>query len=252
MIAHAGGAESRTKARQLIESGCVYVNGKPVLKASAEIGKDDRVELKNSSSASYVGRGGLKLEAALREFMISPASLVALDIGASTGGFTECLLKYGAEKVFAVDSGSGQLHPSLMDDMRVVSLEGINARYLTREDLAGEKAGIVTMDVSFISQSLLYGAVSSVMEESAALISLIKPQFEVGRANVGKGGLVRDKALHAQAIENLVRSAAAFGLFCTKLMRSPIDGGDGNKEYLAAFYKKGTVIDSAYVKKVLK
>ncbi len=243
---------SRNKAQQLILSGCIFVNGKCIKKPAYEINETDHIEIKKSIEYEYVGRGGLKLEGALYEFKISPAKLTAVDIGSSTGGFTECLLRYGAEKVYAFDSGKEQMHESLKHDPRIILREGFNARYLKIEDIGGEKAGIITVDVSFISQSLLYGAISELLDENAPLITLIKPQFEVGKEFVGKNGIIRDKKLHCDAIMTLVQKAALYGFGCVSLMNSPIKGGDGNTEYLALFYKNKKSIDLSYINQIVK
>jgi 23S rRNA (cytidine1920-2'-O)/16S rRNA (cytidine1409-2'-O)-methyltransferase len=200
----------------------------------------------------YVGRGGLKLEAALDAFRIDVTELVAADIGASTGGFTDCLIKRGAKKVFAVDSGINQLHKSLISDNRVVSMEKMNARNLTAEVL-GELCDIAVMDVSFISQALLYGSVKSILKENGIFISLIKPQFEAGRNNIGKNGIVRDISIHATLIKRLFDTAESYGLFCGGAIRSPIEGGDGNIEYLALFEKtkSGIITDDRYINKLV-
>lgn len=163
--------------------------------------------------------------------------MTAADIGASTGGFTQCLLDGGAVRVFAVDSGHGQLSPVLLGDGRVVSVEGFNARYLTA-DTIGCRCDIAVMDVSFISQRLLYAAVSSVLKDDGILISLIKPQFEVGREHIKKGGIVRDKDSHVRAVMSLFSESVLYGLYPHELMKSPVKGGDGNTEYLALFRKK--------------
>lgn len=229
-----GYAETRTKAKNLIESGSVTVNGKLIFKSSFDVCEDDEISCRTDLVCPYVSRGGLKLEGALKEFGIDPSGAVCLDIGASSGGFTDCLLKHGASKVYAVDSGSGQLHKSLLCDDRVISLENVNARYLSEKEIP-EKAAITVMDVSFISQTKLYSAIVPLMKEKGILISLIKPQFEVGRSGVGKGGIVRDEKKRKEAVDAVIACASAFGLKNVKTVVSPIKGGDGNTEFLAHF-----------------
>lgn len=229
-----GYAETRTKAKNLIESGSVSVNGKLTLKPAFDVCGDDEISCRTDLVCPYVSRGGLKLEGALREFGIDPTGTTCLDIGASSGGFTDCLLKHGAHKVYAVDSGSGQLHKSLLNNERVISLENVNARYLS-EKVIPEKADITVMDVSFISQTKLYPAIIPLMKDNGALISLIKPQFEVGRSGVGKGGIVRDEKKRREAVEGVISCASSFGLKNIKTVISPIKGGDGNTEFLAYF-----------------
>lgn len=233
-----GYAETRTKAKNLIESGSVNVNGRLIMKSAFDVSDADEIICRTDLICPYVSRGGLKLEGALREFGIDVTGAICLDIGASSGGFTDCLLKHGASKVFAVDSGSGQLHKSLQGDSRVISLENVNARYLSEKEIP-EKADITVMDVSFISQTKLYPAIIPLMKENGIFISLIKPQFEVGRSGVGKGGIVRDEKKRREAVENVIAVASSFGLKNIKTVLSPIKGGDGNTEFLAYFALSG-------------
>ncbi len=236
-----GFAESRTKARRMIDEGTVVLAGKPGAKASAEVSEDDQISV-CGKRMPYVGRGGIKLNAALDAFHISVTGAVAADIGASTGGFTDCLLQRGAKKIFAVDSGKGQLHPSLLSDVRVISMENQNARLITQETF-GELCDIIVMDVSFISQTLLYGSVRNALKEDGVFISLIKPQFEAGKSCIGKNGIIRDKSVHVTVIKNIMETAHTAGFYCAGLMRSPVSGGDGNREYLSLFYRKSRNID---------
>lgn len=236
-LAENGLCESRSKAQELIKCGYVTVNAKSVNKPSFQISDTDMVEVNDEGACPYVGRGGLKLKGALDAFNFDPSGMVCIDIGASTGGFTDCLLKHGAKRVYAVDSGSSQLHPSLMQDARVISLENTNARYLTDADFT-EKMDLAVMDVSFISQTKLYPAVVNVLNPDGTLISLIKPQFEVGRDGVGKGGIVKDDKLRKNAVDGVISAAKTFGLENDGLIVSPIMGGDGNTEYLAVFKLK--------------
>jgi 23S rRNA (cytidine1920-2'-O)/16S rRNA (cytidine1409-2'-O)-methyltransferase len=250
-ITECGLAESRNKAQRLIESGTVFLDGKLIKKPSYEVDGTEHITI-CGSGMPYVGRGGLKLEAALDAFAVDVTGMIATDIGASTGGFTDCLLKRGAKKVFAVDSGINQLHKSLVSDSRVVLMEKTNARCLTAEML-GDLCDIAVMDVSFISQTLLYGTVNDILKDNGIFISLIKPQFEAGRMHVGKNGIVRDISVHASLIKRLIGTAASYGLFCTGAIRSPVDGGDGNREYLAIFTKgKSSIItDDRYINKIV-
>ncbi len=228
-----GCCKSRTRAQELIRSGAVTVDGKVITKPSYLYEGGD-VSVDSSNECIYVSRGGLKLEAALNAFSVTPSELVCIDIGASTGGFTDCLLKNGAKKVYAVDSGSSQLDKTLSDDKRVVSIESFNARYMTLSDI-GEKCDIAVMDVSFISQTKLYGAVSNVLKNGGTLITLIKPQFEVGPSGVGKGGIVKNEKKRKEAVDFVKETAAGYGFICLGTIVSPIMGGDGNTEYLACF-----------------
>lgn len=229
--------ESRSKAAAAIEEGRVQVDGAVVLKASFPA--DENAEITILADDKYVSRAYRKLKAALDDFGVNPDGQTAVDIGASTGGFTQCLLEHGARKVYAVDVGINQLHPSIKSDPRVVNMEGTNARTLTKNDFPDEIT-LAVMDVSFISQSKIYPAVSDILVNGGKLISLIKPQFEVGRENIGKNGIVKDKSgkLIEKVKEDLKRSAAENSLIMKLFTASPITGGDGNKEYLALFIKE--------------
>ena len=236
-------AESRQKAQRFIKNGYVSIDGKTIDRPSAEIDEniEHSVKITETESERYVSRGGLKLEGAMRAFGISAEGLVCADIGASTGGFTDCLLQRGAAVVFAVDSGSGQLAPSLCEDARVINIENCNARYLCAEMLGGRfpatGADLAVMDVSFISQTFILPALSSLLAAEGDAITLIKPQFEVGRSAIGKGGIVRDATARRECIRRVLECACTVGLYPTGLIRSPIEGGDGNVEYLAHFRK---------------
>lgn len=236
-LAEKGLCESRSRAKSYIEGGMLYVNGVNVKKCSFDIAENDEVELRGEV-IPFVSRGGLKLFGAIEAFSLEINNLTCVDIGASTGGFTDCLLKHGAKKVYAVDCGKAQLHHSLIGDPRVKNIESFNARELTDKTL-GEKCDLAVMDVSFISQTLLHGAVSSVLKDGGTFISLIKPQFEAGRSALSKGGIVKDQKAHISVIRSVTRSANAFGLALTGLIPSPIEGGDGNREYLALFTMGG-------------
>lgn len=227
-----GFASSRTEAKNLITSSAVKVCGRVITKPAFNISEDCPVSVEPDTSVKkYVSRGGLKLEAALDAFGISASGRLALDVGASSGGFTDCLLKRGAARVIAVDSGSGQLVHSLGDDERVISKENFNARYLSANDLE-YSPDIAVMDVSFISATHIIPAVYSVLLPGGDFVCLVKPQFEVGRANVGKGGIVKSEKARKEALSSVVSFAENIGFMHIASIRSPIEGGDGNIEYL--------------------
>ena len=228
-------AQSRTEAKGLILSGAVKVNGKVVNKPAYDVCDGDSVTVE-SEGKKYVSRGGLKLEAALDSFKIDAKDKTCLDVGASSGGFTDCLLKRGAARVIAVDSGSGQMVSSLANDPRVESIENYNARYMKPEDF-DESIGLAVMDVSFISATLIIPSLYNCLIDGADFICLIKPQFEVGRSGLGKGGIVKSPELRQQAVNKVIASAFAVGFECLGVIDSPISGGDGNIEYLAHFRK---------------
>lgn len=229
-----GLAPTRSRAKLLIDGGSVFVNGISVEKAAYDVKEGDAVAVENA--LRYVSRGGLKLEAALREFSVSPEGLIALDVGASSGGFTDCLLQNGARFVYAVDAGSGQLAASIRNDPRVDCRENCNARYMQASDFSIPPM-LAVMDVSFISQTLILPALATVLPVGAKMISLVKPQFEVGRAFVGRGGLVRDEKARQAAIARVKEAGIACGFRFVGVMTSPITGGDGNVEYLICFDK---------------
>jgi len=237
-LCEAGYAESRTKAHALIKEGVALVNGVPIEKPSQLVDTAAQFSLTLDVPAD-VSRAGQKLRAALEAFKPSVKGKVFVDIGASTGGFTQCLLENGAAKVYAVDVGTDQLHRSLREDSRVVVMEGTNARTLTAESFADPIDGAV-MDVSFISQTLIYPAIASFLPKGAPLISLVKPQFEVGRENVGKNGIVKDKkgALMEMVALKIRLAAEDNGLTVVGTICSPIKGSKGNTEYLTLFYKQ--------------
>ena len=233
-----GLADSRAKAKALVMSGVVLVNEKRVEKPSETFLQDETIRIKGSSPESkYVGRGGLKLEKALEEFHIHPSEYVCLDVGASTGGFTDCLLQNGAKKVYAVDSGTNQIVWKLRKDERVEVREQTNARYLKAEDFP-EKFDLIVMDVSFISVTKILPALLPLLKEEGKIITLIKPQFEVGKGEVGKGGIVRDAEKHEKVIEEVMNFSQEIGLENLGLTESPIFGAEGNKEFLALFRRK--------------
>lgn len=224
-----GLAESRAKARAAIEAGGVTADGRLVGKASE--GLDAAAELTITPAHPWVGRGALKLEHALTQWPIAVAGRVVLDVGASTGGFTEVCLAAGARRVYAVDVGRGQLHPSLANDPRVVSFEGLDARDLTTAEV-GEPPDLVVCDVSFISLSKALPNALSLAKAGADLVALVKPQFEVGPERVGKGGLVKDAEAQAEVLEATRRFVEAHGWRVRATTDSPVAGGDGNREFL--------------------
>ena len=229
---------SRTRAQAAIMAGIVFVNGQKAEKAGHPYPTEAVIEIKGSDHP-YVGRGGLKLEAALKEFKIDPTGKTALDIGASTGGFTDCLLQHGAEKVYAVDVGYGQLDYKLRIDPRVKVIERLNARNLTLRDLglSTSDISICVIDVSFISLTKILPAAHSVIRNGADVVALIKPQFEAKREQVGKGGIVKDPAVHDAVIEKVSRFARELGFTVKGLTKSPIEGADGNVEFLIYLIK---------------
>ncbi|MGI8990829.1 MAG: TlyA family RNA methyltransferase [Bryobacteraceae bacterium] len=226
LLVEKGLVESREKAQALIMAGDVLIAGRAARKSGQPVAEDSAIEL--LARPAYVGRGGLKLEAALANFEIDAKGKIALDIGSSTGGFTDCLLQAGAARVHAVDVGRGQLDWKLRNDPRVVVHEGVNARHLRFEDI-GETADLVVCDASFISVTLILPAIVPLARSEMAI--LIKPQFEVGKGQVGKGGIVRDPAMHRSACARVDEAVKDFG-FATNMMDSPILGAEGNKEFL--------------------
>lgn len=234
LLVERGLVESRTKAQALIMAGVVLANEQRVDKPSEQIPADSilRIKGEDDPASKYVGRGGLKLEAALREFHIDVSNCVCLDIGASTGGFTDCLLQNGARSVVALDVGHNQIDWRLRTNPRVEVREGVNARYLTPEDFE-VRFDVIVMDVSFISATRILPVVPPLLASDGNFIALIKPQFEVGRGEVGKGGIVRDASKRAEVVDAVRASAAALGLEQHGLIESPIRGADGNVEFLA-------------------
>ncbi|MDD3853166.1 MAG: TlyA family RNA methyltransferase [Syntrophomonadaceae bacterium] len=224
-----GLAPSREKARAYILAGQVQVNGQRVDKPGTSVDEEAQVEI-ISTGRRFVSRGGFKLEKALQEFQVDVRDKVIIDIGASTGGYTDCVLQSGARKVYAVDVGYGQLDWTLRNDPRVVNLERTNIRYIEPE-LISELADLITIDVSFISLELVFPVSRGLLKEAGIVICLVKPQFEAGRDRVGKKGVVRDPQIHRQVLMSCVNSASAVGLNCTGITYSPIKGPQGNIEY---------------------
>lgn len=221
---------SREKARTAIMTGRILIHGNKETKAGTMIAEDTEIQI-IGHDLPYVSRGGLKLEKAVKSFELDFTDKIVLDIGASTGGFTDCSLQNGAKKVYAVDVGYGQLAWSLRSDRRVKVLEKVNARYLTAEQVP-ELVDFIVMDASFISLKKLIPPLIPFLKEEGAFVSLIKPQFEAGKEKVGKKGVVRDPAVHIEVIEDLLSFFAAQNLFVEKLTFSPIKGPEGNREYL--------------------
>ncbi|MCI0487435.1 MAG: TlyA family RNA methyltransferase [Blastocatellia bacterium] len=225
-----GLAESRARAQAMILAGQVLVRDQRADKPGQLIAPDAEIRIKGES-LRYVGRGGLKLEAALDRFRIAPEGKNCIDVGASTGGFTDCLLQHGAARVWAVDVGRNQLAWRIRSDPRVEVREGVNARNLERESFP-VRFDLATVDVSFISLDKILPAVKRVIADEADVIALIKPQFEVGRGEVGKGGIVTDKMKHRRVLREVRKSAEATGLCALDLMESPVLGAEGNREFL--------------------
>ncbi len=223
-----GVVETRSKAQSLIMARRILVNGQHVDKAGAVVGEDDELAIEQLEHP-WVGRGGMKLAHALREFGISVEGKTCADIGASTGGFTDVMLKNGARKVYAIDVGYGQLDVSLRNDPRVINREKVNARHLEASDFE-ERIEFVSIDVSFISLKLILPAVAKFLD--GELVALIKPQFEVGKRDVGKGGIVRDDVKRAEAVDSVVAFAREIGFDVKGVIESPVKGAEGNVEFL--------------------
>lgn len=248
----AGYTKSRKKAQDLIDAGAVKIDGLVIKKPSAIINEAVEHDVVIEQPFLYVSRGGVKLEAALDAFAVNINRKKAVDVGASTGGFTDCLLRRGAREVYSIDAGVDQLHESLRNDARVHSIEKFNARELTVETTEGE-TDIAVMDVSFISQTYIIPQISGVLRDGGSFISLIKPQFEAGRAALSKGGVVTNSAYRFLAVKRVINCAVENGFDCIGLIRSPIEGGDGNIEYLAHFVKKTCVqpqVDDKLIKRI--
>ena len=228
-------ADSRTDAKNFILSGAVTVDGKVIRKPAFEVNGSEKI-LVDKSSKRYVSRGGLKLEGALDAFSIDVNGVRAIDIGASSGGFTDCLLQRGAKSVIAVDSGSGQLVDSLRNDERVLVIENFNARYMN-PDSFDYTLDFAVMDVSFISAKLIFPAVHSILADGGGYVCLIKPQFEVGRGGLNKNGIVKSDSLREKTVSEVTAYAEYLGFKLKGIIKSPILGGDGNIEYLAYFVK---------------
>ena len=230
LLTQKGLCDSRSRAQALIMSGEVYVNGLKCDKAGTAVEVEAQIEVRGNA-CPYVSRGGLKLEKALRDFGVNPAGFVCSDSGASTGGFTDCLLQKGAKKVFAIDVGYGQLAWSIRTDERVVCMERTNIRYVKPEDL-GEPLDLSVVDVSFISLRIVLPAIKSLLKPTGQIVCLIKPQFEAGKDKVGKKGVVRDAAVHEEVLNGFLSLAAELELTVRNLTFSPVKGPEGNIEFL--------------------
>lgn len=231
LLVEKGLCESREQAKRLILAGEVRIGDRVIDKPGQKLAEDSALEVRERPK--FVGRGGIKLEGALKVFGIDPAGWVCIDVGASTGGFTDCLLQHGAAKVHAVDVGTNQLVWKLRNDPRVVVKEQFNARHMVPEDL-GEKVRLAVMDLSFISLTKVLPAVFSVLDEEGSVVCLIKPQFELDREDISKGGIVRDPSLHERAVEKIRRFVVEnYRREWRGVIASPITGTDGNQEFLA-------------------
>lgn len=251
-LAAAGYTPSRKKAQDLIDAGAVSIDGELIKKSSSPINETVEHKVVIEQVFPYVSRGGVKLQAALDAFNINVNGKKAVDVGASTGGFTDCLLQRGASRVVAVDAGIGQLNEALLKDKRVLSVERFNARELNT-DITEGYCDVAVADVSFISQTYIIPPIASVLREGGVFVSLIKPQFEAGRQALGKNGVVTNGAYRFLAAKRVIYCAAENGFDCLGLIKSPIEGGDGNKEYLAYFVKKPCIkpqIDDKTIKRI--
>lgn len=242
LLVSRGLAPSREKAKAIIMSGIVYVDGNKEDKAGTTFPETVSIDVKGST-LKYVSRGGLKLEKAMEVFPIELAGKVCMDVGSSTGGFTDCMLQNGATKVYAVDVGHGQLAWKLRNDKRVVCMEKTNIRYVVPEDIE-EKVDFSSIDVSFISLTKVLLPVKNLLTEDGQIVSLIKPQFEAGREKVGKKGVVRDKQVHAEVIHMVVEYARSIDLYPLSLDYSPVKGPEGNIEYLLYMTKDKNMLDT--------
>ncbi len=230
LLVEQGLATGRDKAKGIIMSGIVYVNNQKADKPGTEVDEEDHIEVRGDT-LKYVSRGGLKLEKAVESFGLSLMGSVCCDFGASTGGFTDCMLQNGAEKVFAFDVGYGQLAWTLRNDPRVVNYERTNVRNLTGEEFP-DRADLISIDVSFISLTKVLPAAKRLLKQKGCIVALVKPQFEAGREKVGKKGVVRDSAVHQEVIEKVVDFSRSIALSVEGLTYSPVKGPEGNIEYL--------------------
>lgn len=237
-----GFCDSREKAKTLIMAGVVYVNNQKADKPGMQIKDDDSIEVR-SNPLKYVSRGGLKLEKAMSSFDIKLDGLVCADIGASTGGFTDCMLQNGAKKVYSIDVGYGQLAWKLRTDPRVVNMERTNFRYVTKEQVPDELS-FASVDVSFISLFLIVPVMRTLMRNDAYAVCLIKPQFEAGRDKIGKKGVVRDKSVHIEVVDNIIGMMLSNGFSVSGLDYSPVKGPEGNIEYLILVQKSDQPVNN--------
>lgn len=248
-----GISESREKAKALIMAGQIYVNGMKAIKPGMTVNSSDKIELRGNT-LPYVSRGGLKLEKAMEVFPITLKDKVCMDIGASTGGFTDCMLQNGAVKVYSIDVGYGQLAWKLRSDSRVVNLERTNFRYVTNEQIP-ESIDFASIDVSFISLKLIFPALMPLLKTDGECVCLVKPQFEAGKDKVGKKGVVRERSTHVEVIENVIGYASDNGFLVLNLDFSPVKGPEGNIEYLLYIKKadeKTCAVDSEMIERVVE
>ena len=253
LLVEKGIITSRERAKTNIMAGKVFVDGIRIDKAGAKVSIDANIEFKGDT-IPYVSRGGLKLEKAMKEFPITLENKVCMDIGASTGGFTDCMLQNGAKKVFSVDVGYGQFAWKLRTDERVVCMERTNIRYVTPDDI-GEKLDFASIDVSFISLKTIMPATLNLLKDNGEVVALIKPQFEAGREKVGKKGVVREASVHKEVVESIVNYLLENNLNVLGVSYSPIKGPEGNIEYLVYFTKdkdKNSVFNLEDIDKVIK
>ncbi len=250
LLVERGLAESRGRAQVLILAGQVEVDGRRAVKAGDRVDPSSPLRVIGPEHP-YVGRGGVKLEGALDRFGVDPRDRIALDVGASTGGFTDCLLQRGARRVYALDVGSGQIHYRLRKDSRVVVMEKINARNLEAGTIP-EAVSLATVDVSFISLRLILPPLAKILAEGADLLALVKPQFEVGRREVGKGGIVRDPELHRRVIAEILSAGEAQGLRPRDVCLSPLPGAEGNREYFLHFRTGGPAREAPHLEKSIQ
>lgn len=246
-----GLTESRERAKALIMAGQVYIDNQKCDKAGMQVDEDETSVEVRGETLRYVSRGGLKLEKAIKEFPITLEGKTAMDIGASTGGFTDCMLQNGAKKVFAVDVGYGQFAWKLRQDERVVNMERTNIRYVKSEDI-GEKIDFASIDVSFISLRLVLPVAKELLADDGEIVALIKPQFEAGREQVGKKGVVRDVKVHYEVVKTVLDFARSIDLHVAGLSFSPIKGPEGNIEYLAYLKKSecADIITDEFIKNI--
>ncbi len=248
-IFNRGLSQSREKAKNLIENGNVSVDGKIINKASFKVENGTVIEIVGDVMP-YVSRGGLKLEKGINVFRIDLHGKTAIDMGASTGGFSDCMLKHGLKKVYAVDVGSGQLDKKLLVNPAVINIENTNIRTMVFEDI-GEKVDFISIDTSFISLKLILPVAFQFVKEDGEIVALIKPQFEAGKGNVGKKGIVKDKKVHISVVEDIYNFVISAGFCPVDFTTSPILGGDGNIEYLMHIVKKGKAFGLHIIKKVV-
>ena len=249
LLIERGFFDSREKAKAVIMAGEVFVNGQREDKAGSKFDKEADIEVKGKA-LRYVSRGGLKLEKAVEVYKLDLADKVCIDIGSSTGGFTDCMLQNGAAKVYAIDVGTNQLAWKLREDRRVVSMEKTNIRYVTEDDLP-EKADFASVDVSFISLTKVLKAAVNLLNTDAEMVCLIKPQFEAGREKVGKKGVVRDFSVHKEVIRLVINFALSLNFLIKGLTFSPVKGPEGNIEYLLYIQKKNEIMNETMIDKIL-